>query len=518
MNKRVLRIVGFLLPVIVLFAFPNVGIAQDAEAGKLVYDQWCAGCHGDTGAGDGEAAAYMLPRPRDFTNAVYQIRTTSSGELPTDADMRRVIDRGMPGSTMPGWKDKLSGRERDDVIAYLKTFSRFFEGAAPEAVASSRAPGGPTEEDLARGRELFDTELQCLRCHGDAGRGDGPSAAELTDDSGFPIRAADLTENWNFNGGGTLEDIFRSMRTGLDGTPMPSNWDVVEAGIVSEEDLWRVAQYVRSLSSEDLPVRRDVIRAARMLEGLPTGPDDAAWGDIEASYVPMVGQITVAPRWFAPTVDGLFVQAAHDDQQLAIKITWNDPTQSPDPDWAPFFDGVKQFVVAADSAHVEEQGPDRLHVQFPLRQPDGTELPFFLGGDVASPVYTIQWTSSPDAVRTGTSTGLGAFVAATAADVTHQSSFADGQWQLQLTRPLVPADSSVSSVFGTGEPISIAFYAADGTDAEDEIRGSVSSWYAIYLDIPTPSSVYIAPVVATLLTAAIGMVIVLRAQQNHRRA
>ena len=76
----------------------------------------------------------------------------------------------------------------------------------------------------------------------------------------------------------------------------------------------------------------------------------------------------------------------------------------------------------------------------------------------------------------------------------------------------------MSSVFAAGEPISIGFYAADGTNAEDEIRGSVSAWYAIYLDIPTPSSVYIAPVVVTLLTAAIGMVIVWRAQQNNQRA
>src|SRR2546425_10261800 len=38
--------------------------AQDTTAGKTVYVKWCAGCHGDTGAGDGPAARYMLPRPR----------------------------------------------------------------------------------------------------------------------------------------------------------------------------------------------------------------------------------------------------------------------------------------------------------------------------------------------------------------------------------------------------------------------------------------------------------------------
>src|SRR2546429_4036287 len=74
--------------------------------------EWCAGCHGETGAGDGPAAAYMLPRPRNFTGAVYKIRTTASGQLPTDADLLRAIDEGLPGSAMPAWKGRLSDAER----------------------------------------------------------------------------------------------------------------------------------------------------------------------------------------------------------------------------------------------------------------------------------------------------------------------------------------------------------------------------------------------------------------------
>src|SRR5438874_1615518 len=100
--------------------------AQDTVKGKAVYAKWCAGCHGDTGAGDGPAAAAMVPRPRNFTGAVYKIRTTASGQLPTDADLMRAIDEGLPGSAMPAWKGRLSDAERRDVIAYIKTFSSFF--------------------------------------------------------------------------------------------------------------------------------------------------------------------------------------------------------------------------------------------------------------------------------------------------------------------------------------------------------------------------------------------------------
>src|SRR5688572_20437881 len=118
---------------LVLFAIrnPQSAISQEAR-GKAIYDKWCAECHGDTGAGDGSAQTYMLPRPRDFTKGSYQIRTTASGELPTDADLRRVINEGMPGTAMPQWRDRLSDAEREDVIAYIKSFSQFFTGAAPK--------------------------------------------------------------------------------------------------------------------------------------------------------------------------------------------------------------------------------------------------------------------------------------------------------------------------------------------------------------------------------------------------
>src|SRR5437870_9908452 len=126
---------------------PRSLAAQDTTAGKRVYVKWCAGCHGDSGAGDGLAAAHMLPRPRNFTGAVYKIRTTASGQLPTDADLMRAIDDGLPGSAMPAWKGRLSDAERRDVAAYLKTFSSFFADTSQHVAALkfSSAPAGGTD-------------------------------------------------------------------------------------------------------------------------------------------------------------------------------------------------------------------------------------------------------------------------------------------------------------------------------------------------------------------------------------
>src|SRR5437763_17164919 len=77
---------------------------QDTTRGKAVYVKWCAGCHGDGAAGDGPSAAHMHPRPRNYTGAIYNIRSTASGQQPTDADQLRTIADELPGRAMPAWK------------------------------------------------------------------------------------------------------------------------------------------------------------------------------------------------------------------------------------------------------------------------------------------------------------------------------------------------------------------------------------------------------------------------------
>src|SRR6266567_9132808 len=144
MIKRIFAFLMILLP-----APSSLLLAQDTTAGKTVYTKWCAGCHGDNGAGDGVGAHRMIPPPRDFTGAIYQIRTTASGQLPTDADLLRSIDEGLGGTAMPGWKSRLSDRQRHDVLAYMKTFSTFFADTSlrPEPVMSGNEHGGRTGAD-----------------------------------------------------------------------------------------------------------------------------------------------------------------------------------------------------------------------------------------------------------------------------------------------------------------------------------------------------------------------------------
>ena len=494
-------------------------VTQDTTAGKTVYVTWCAGCHGDTGAGDGVAARHMIPPPRDFTGAIYQIRTTASGNLPTDADLMRALDEGLPGTAMPGWKERLSDRERRDVMAYIKTFSTFFADTTlrPQPLEFGSAPGGGTGADALRvGRQFYDS-IGCAKCHGDLGRGDGPSAPTLKDDAGrLPIPPADLQQNWLFNGGGTVEDIYQRLRTGLDATPMPSFSDLIEQKFLTETELWRVAQYVRSLSPRDPPVVRDVIRAPLIERALPHAPDDSAWTSVDAYWFPLVGQVVRKTRWFAPAVTGVWVKAVHTADSIALQLSWDDRSESPDTAW---LDHTARVLASLDSDDGSQEQPalwpDQIAVQFPVAIPTGMERPYFLMGSSSAPVYQWRWVSTArSAAVAGLGRGLERFDPISNAGVGAQALYDRGQWRVVFTRALASPDTATQLPFRTGRAIPVAFFAWDGSNGEHGTRMAISTWYFLALDEPVAARVFISPVLAMVLTLGLGMLVVWRAQQK----
>ncbi len=491
--------------------------AQDTTAGKRVYGKWCAGCHGDTGAGDGPAARFMLPRPRNFTGAVYKIRTTASGQLPTDADLRHAIDGGLPGSAMPAWQGRLSETERRDVTAYLKTFSAFFADTSQHVVAlkfSGEPAGGASAAALKVGRQFYDS-IGCRKCHGDQGRGDGPSAPTLKDDAGFPIFAADLHQGWRFRGGASVPEIYRRLRTGLDGTPMPSFSDLIDQKFLTDEQLWRLAQYVHSLSPAQGPDVRDVIHAPQRAGSLPVSPDDTAWARLERYWFPLVGQVIRKQRWFAPAIAGVWVQALHNGAALALRVSWDDRSQSPDSTRLAFEQRVLEAMASDDSPPPKaEPWPDQLAVQFPRRLSDGLERPYFLMGTATDPVYQWRWTSRPRRAVAGLARGIDRFDTLPAAPAA-QAVYEHGEWRVVLTRALATPDTANDVQFATGRAIPVAFFAWDGSSGEHDSRLAVSTWYFLALDQPTRPGVFVFPVVAMALALGLGLGVVRRAQRRR---
>ena len=70
--------------------------------------------------------------------------------------------------------------------------------------------------------------------------------------------------------------------------------------------------------------------------------------------------------------------------------------------------------------------------------------------------------------------------------------------------------------FEAGRAIPMALFAWDGSNGESGTQGAIGSWYFLYLDQPTANSVYVTPILATLLTTALGVVVVRRVQRRAR--
>ena len=216
---------------------------QTLYLGQQIYQVNCAVCHGVEGDGNGPAASMFRIRPRDFRTGIFKFRSTPSGSLPTDDDLLRTVTQGVRWTGMIGRPD-LGDNDRRAVIQYIETFSPRFVKERPGKPIGVPAAPPKTQEILDQGKRLY-KESGCNACHGEQGRGDGPSAGELKDDWGWPIWPSDLT--WRpLKRGSDIRETYLTLVSGLSGTPMPSYADSL-----SSRELWALVYYLESLVPRD---------------------------------------------------------------------------------------------------------------------------------------------------------------------------------------------------------------------------------------------------------------------------
>jgi cytochrome c oxidase cbb3-type subunit I/II len=231
--------------------------------GKEVYEARCLGCHGEKGDGNGPAATFLWKqRPRNFNAGEFKFRLTQK-PVPTDGDLLRTITRGVRGTAMPAWYE-LPLNDRLAVIQYIKyvlavdrsdpakPYAFFLEEPAGQPLYISTPPA-PSQEVIAHGKQVWQN-AKCFECHGQTGEGNGEKVESLKDDLGFPIRPANLTSG-QFKSGSQVQDIFRTLSTGLSGSPMPSYRDSLP-----EADRWALAYYVLALSAFKDPLTGQALK------------------------------------------------------------------------------------------------------------------------------------------------------------------------------------------------------------------------------------------------------------------
>jgi mono/diheme cytochrome c family protein len=497
---------------------PDVGTEAQRESGKALYLKYCSQCHGDKGDAAGYATPHLLPRPRDFTTGKFKVRTTPGGALPTHQDLVNIIRLGMPYTSMPAWPE-LSDQEVSDLAYFLTTFSEDFSNPerVPQPMEFPSAPAS-TNESIELGKKLY-AETGCLKCHGDLGRGDGPSAPTLTDDLGQPIRAANLTQSWTFRGGPSREDIFRTMTTGLNGTPMPSFVDSL-----STEQRWAITDYIFSLSGGNGPGYTNLVVAKPVQDQIDLAKGAASFESAPVARFPILGQITEPGRSFHPPATSVTVQAIYDTESIALLVRWHDmgsdkggkngPTLPVPPEEEESATGAKPagdnpfgdaevaatqpaadpFAEAAPAVPASEFS-DAVSVQIPTLLPAGARKPYFLFGDPQNSVDLWFFDlARPEPVQ---------FLGRGSADVapndtgelTGVASYDKGEWSAIFKRPL---RSASGAPFAPGQFMPVALSVWDGFSRERGNRRGLTVWYSLYVEPEVVASA-VGPMLRTAL-------------------
>ncbi len=262
--------------------------AAHLRHGEAVYSRYCVQCHGVTGDGNGVAAAYMIPKPRDYRPGTFKLTSTTYGSKPLREDLLRTVKRGIRGTSMPSFS-LLPPVDLEAVVDYVLVLTH--RGELEAQLAEEAEFNGSIERpriaelvatvldrwDQARARIVYPVTpmpqfttgvveqgkkafltLACAQCHGDDGRGQMATNVGV-DAWGNPTKAADLTSGM-LRGGTEPLDIYRHIDAGINGTPMPS----FHANLQKEpETMWKLVAYVLNVVDER---RRGIIPDSGLLQ------------------------------------------------------------------------------------------------------------------------------------------------------------------------------------------------------------------------------------------------------------
>src|SRR5687767_4164116 len=443
----------------------------------------------------------------------------------------------MPYTSMPAWPG-LTDEEVSNLAYYVKTFSADFSNPelTPKPVELPSAPGS-SPESIELGKKLY-VDNGCIKCHGNLGRSDGPSAPSLTDDYGYPIRAANLAQRWTFRGGSSREDIFRTMSTGLNGTPMPSFADALPP-----DQRWAITDFIASLSPEQSGYTNLVV-AKYVQDTIDVAKGAANFESAPVARLPIIGQIMEPGRQFNPPASSVTVQAIYDAESIAFLVKWhdmgadktgkNDPTlpvppeeervtraasggsgvfgdqevaQTPPPAADPFAE------TAATTAAPPSEFSDAVSIQIPTATPTSARKPYFIFGDATNSVdlwfYDL---ARPDPVQF---TGRGSTEIAPndTGDLTGAASYDQGEWSVIFKRPL---RASAGAPFVPGEFLPIALSVWDGFSRDRGNRRGLTSWYSIYVEPQVVPSAFGPMVRTALLILVIELALIGWVRWRHR--
>ncbi len=95
----------------------------DAVHGRVLFDRYCAMCHGSDGQGQGPLAPHLYRPNMDLTKGRWWAISWGPGSEPEDLALARVVKYGLLGTSMPG-HETLPDRDIADLVAWVQELSQ----------------------------------------------------------------------------------------------------------------------------------------------------------------------------------------------------------------------------------------------------------------------------------------------------------------------------------------------------------------------------------------------------------
>jgi mono/diheme cytochrome c family protein len=277
--------------------------------GYKAFVRHCAPCHGERGDGNGVAARFLEPTPRDFKNEPFRFVSTANG-APSSKDIFEVIATGIGGTAMIPFAS-LGEEDLWPIVEVVDAFrlqgirmrleAGGFDAATIAAeiarrkpvLAADEAPEPPDSyESAARG--LVRYRALCASCHGADGRGvmpesvpgeSRPLASRAVDAAAVkPVRPRDLARGV-LKQIATSRNLFDRIRHGMPGTAMPAT----DAKTLDAAGAWDLVHYLRTMIPEGAqPIASPSVRTiiASRLEGeAPASPDDPRFEQADRAWI-----------------------------------------------------------------------------------------------------------------------------------------------------------------------------------------------------------------------------------------
>ncbi len=224
----------------------------------------------------------------------------------------------------------------------------------------------------------------------------------------------------------------------------------------------------------------------RASESSLTQPTGAAWNETVPVEIPLASAPSTVPNANDTSIENMTVQAAHTDQQLFIRMSWNDATR----------DDNNSTTSRYPAPQLDSFG-DAAAVQLPANT--STQPGIAMGSPQA--LVNVWWWNGQMGTQELIAGGAGTTTTVNDTNLTSSASYTDGRWSVVFTRNLT-VDGENQTEIESNRDLDVAFAVWNGSNGERSGHKAVSEWKYLALG-PGPQG----PPYTTILWAIAGLAI-----------